>query len=75
MDYPTTIIGVMALGFALFTFTLRVTNPTRLKRLQTLKERLGKIAGSVVHEVFYIALPLGFGGFCLVSSYKGMPLF
>ncbi len=75
MDYPTTIIGLLALGFALFTLTLRLTNPTRLRKLEPLRAQLGKTAGTIVHEVFYIVLPLSFGGFCLFSGYKGVALF
>ncbi len=75
MDIPTTLIGALALGFALFTLALRVTNPAKLKKHERLQAVLGDKGGTIVHGVFYIGLPLAFGGFCLVSAFRGIALF
>ncbi len=75
MDMSTTIIGVLALGFALFTLALRVANPARLKKHERLQAVLGEKGGTVVHALFYIALPMAFGGFCLIAAMRGVALF
>lgn len=72
MDTSSIIIGSLALSFALFTLTMRFISPTRLGKLAPLKEKFGDRHGEVIHSIFYIAIPLLFGIFCMLRASQGL---
>lgn len=75
MDPLTIAIGVLAVGIGLATGVLRMTAPTKLKKLGPMQDRFGATAGSLVHLLFYTVLPLAFGGVALLLGLHGRSLF
>jgi hypothetical protein len=75
MDPVTVAIGLLAIGFGGYTFFLRATNPSKLKKLKPMQDRWGERAGLTVHTVAYSIGPLVFGVVMIFAGFKGASLF
>ena len=75
MNYPTLIIGLLALLFGISTLTIRIKNPGKLKKLTAMKERYGEKAGIAIHTIFYTVIPVVAGSIFITLALKGISLF
>jgi len=57
------LIGVFALGVGLATLVLRFVNPSKLRKLQAMKQYFGDQKGTLIHVTAYTVMPLLFGAF------------
>ena len=57
------IIGALAILFGLFTGVARIVAPNSaiFSKLEPMKERFGKVGGTVIHVLAYTIAPIGFG--------------
>ena len=75
MNYPTLIIGLLALIFGLSTLILRIKNPEKLKKLTAMREKYGEKVGIAIHTIFYTVIPLVAGSIFITLALKGISLF
>lgn len=75
MDPVTVGIGVLAVGFGGYAFFLRVSNPSKLKKLKPMQDKWGEQSGLAIHTVAYSIGPLVFGLAMIVAGLKGISLF
>lgn len=62
------ILGIFALGYGLYTTSMRVANKFQTsEKLTQMKIKFGEKAGNIIHLVFYTVLPLALG---IVMLYK-----
>lgn len=62
------LLGVLALGFGLYTMYVRATSPNKLGKLDAMKKQWGEQAGTIVHVVGYTVLPIIVGLVLIVTS-------
>ena len=74
VNYGTSIIGLLALGFGISTLVLRIRTPERFTKLQTMKEQLGEKAGFLLHFTAYTAIPILVGVIFLLGGFFGVSL-
>ncbi len=75
MDPVTVGMGVVAMGFGGYTFVLRMTNPSRLKKLKPMQDKWGGQTGFVIHTVAYSLVPVGFGVAMVFAGLQGISFF
>lgn len=75
MDPVTVGIGVLAIGFGGYTFFLRTTNPSKLKKLKPMQDKWGAQTGLVIHTMAYSIGPLVFGLIMIFAGLNGISLF
>jgi len=75
MNFLTMGIGALALGYGIFAGVMRKKNPSSFKKLEPMKRIYGEKAGSVIHFIGYVAVPILFGIIALVSGYLGKNIF
>jgi hypothetical protein len=75
MDLVTVGVGVVAIGFGAYTFFLRATNPSKLKKLKPMQDKWGGRTGLIVHALAYSLVPLGVGMAMIFAGVKGISLF
>jgi len=62
------IIGIFALGFGLVTLVVRFVAPSKLGKLEPMKERFGAGVGTAIHVTAYTIAPIVIGGTLLYRS-------
>jgi len=72
MDPVTVGVGVLAIGFGGYTFFLRRTDPSKLKKLKPMQDRWGAQAGLIVHTVAYSLIPVAFGVAMVFAGFSGV---
>lgn len=73
---PTTIlVGVVAIGYGIYTAWARSTRPEQFKKLKPMKEFWGERRGAVIHTIGYTVVPIVFGIAMIASGLKGGSLF
>lgn len=75
MDPVTVGIGGLAIGFGGYTFFLRTSNPSKLKKLQPMQDKWGEQTGLVIHTVAYSLVPVGLGVAMVFAGLSGVSLF
>ena len=75
MNIITILIGAAALVFGTYTTYIRATDPSRLGKLEAMKQQWGERAGVIVHVVAYTVIPIIFGIVMVLAGIKGMSFF
>lgn len=75
MNFITMAVGALALGYGIFSGIMRKINPSSFKKLEPMKRRYGEKAGSVIHFIGYVAVPILFGIVAIISGYHGKNIF
>ena len=74
MDPVTMGLGVFGLGFSSYTTVLRFTNPSKLGKLEPMRQKFGSAAGTAIHVIAYSAAPFVFGVMMLIAGVRGISL-
>lgn len=72
MDPVTIGLGVFGLGFGSYTTFLRFTNPAKLGKLEPMRQKFGKGAGTAIHVAGYSVAPIAFGAAMLFAGVRGI---
>jgi hypothetical protein len=75
LDLITLGIGVLAIGFGLYSAFLRATNPAKLGKLAPMQKAMGNTAGALVHFAAYSLVPIAFGVLTILRGMRGESLF
>jgi hypothetical protein len=75
MDYVTIIIGIICIGYGIFSALMRVKKPELFKKLEPMKKRWGEKNGNMLHFFGYVIVPIIFGTILLISGYFGKNIF
>jgi len=75
MNPTTTIIGAAALLYGFYSLYVRVKNPSRFAKLESMKNFCGERLGSTIHLISYTLLPLVVGAALLLAGLRGVNLF
>jgi translation elongation factor EF-1beta len=54
-------LGVLCIGYGIYTGIVRVKSPEKLGKYDAMKERFGNTAGKIIHTISYTVLPIVFG--------------
>jgi hypothetical protein len=71
MDPVTTLIGIAAILYGLYTVYVRVRNPSKLGKLEAMKKQRGDTAGSIIPLLAYSIMPLALGVVALAIGLSG----
>jgi len=74
VNFGTSIIGLLALGFGISTLVIRIRTPERFAKLQTMKEQLGEKAAYRLHFTAYTVIPIMVGIIFLLGGVFGVSL-
>lgn len=61
MNYITIGIGVVILGYGIFSLVMRIIKPQYFKKLEPMINTYGKVTGNLIHAISYIVVPLSLG--------------
>ena len=75
MDPVTTIIGVLAVCYGLYTAWARVKKPEQFVKLEAMKKQWGDKAGTTVHVIAYTVVPIVLGVVMVVRGLRGGSVF
>ena len=75
MDPITTGIGALALAYGIFSGIMRFVKPGMFKKLEPMKQRFGATAGSLIHFVFYVIVPVVAGVVFIAAGLSGESFF
>ncbi len=75
MNPVTLIIGIVALGYGLFTLWARTTKPESFRKLSAMQKAYGNRAGTIIHIVSYSVVPIVIGVVALVFAFQGKSFF
>lgn len=64
-------MGVLAIGFGLFTAVVREKKPEAFRKLGPMKEKFGEKAGWLTHFVGYTLIPVGLGILWILKGLTG----
>ena len=65
-------IGCVIVGYGLFSGIMRFVKPSMFRKLEPMKARLGPAAGSVIHFIGYVVVPVMVGIYFIVAGISGM---
>jgi len=75
MDPVTLGVGVLLLGFGIYTFYSRAKTPHKLGKLQAMEDKFGNSAGTLTHTIAYSLIPIVAGAALIWSGYKGISIY
>ncbi|MBN1242963.1 MAG: hypothetical protein JXA15_09700 [Spirochaetales bacterium] len=76
MNYTTIAVGVFALVYGIFILALRLRGKeAAFGKLALMKERFGPEAGSRIHFIGYVVLPLVLGAALVLAGLLGANIF
>ena len=74
MDPITVAFGDGAMGFGAYTTYLRFSNPSKLGKLEPMRQKLGQLAGNAIHTSAYSVGPIVFGLVMLLAGLRGVSI-
>jgi hypothetical protein len=75
MNWITIGIGVLALGFGVYSTFVRFTNPQKFRKLEAMKQKFGAKVGVFIHTIAYSAIPAVAGIIFIIQGIRGVSLF
>ncbi len=75
MNFPTVVIGIIALLFGIYTIYMRSSNPDKFAKLKAMQENYGEKRGALIHLVFYSIIPIIFGIIMVFAGVMGISFF
>ena len=75
MNWITIAIGVVALGFGVYSTYVRLKTPEKFGKLAAMRQQFGDIAGTIIHTVAYSVLPIVAGIIFIILGVQGGALF
>ncbi len=74
MDPITVAFGTGAMGFGAYTTYLRFSNPSKLGKLEAMRQKFGQLAGNAIHTTAYSVAPVVFGLVMLLAGLRGVSI-
>jgi hypothetical protein len=74
MDPVTFGLGVLLVGFGIYTTYSRVKAPQKLGKLQAMKDKFGGSVGTLIHTIAYSLIPIIAGGVFIWSGFRGISI-
>lgn len=75
INIPALLIGLLAIGYSIFTFYMRRKNPNLFWKLEPMKKIWGERVGYIIHFIGYTIIPFLFGLVVLIAGLNGRNLF
>jgi hypothetical protein len=75
MDPITTLVGVAAIAYGLYTAWARRARPDQFKKLEPMKKFWGEAGGPIVHIIGYTVVPIVVGLVLVLNGMRGVSLF
>ena len=74
MQYSTLTLGGFILLFSVYTAYTSIKSPEQLIKLKYMKAKLGIKAGTIIHTIAYVIVPLIFGSFIVKAGVAGVTI-
>ena len=74
MNFFTLGLGILALGYGLYTLYARIGNQKEFGKLDAMKKTWGPKTGVVIHFLAYTILPIILGIILIFSGLKGVSI-
>ncbi len=75
MNPITTLLGVAALLYGIYSLYIRFTNPAKFGKLEPMKKFWGEQLGGIIHFVAYTLVPLCAGVVLIIAGLRGVTIF
>jgi len=69
------VIGILCIGYGLFTLIIRIKSPKKFGKLEAMKKKFGEKAGIAIHVTAYTVVPLLLGTALLICGILGISIF
>lgn len=74
MQYSTLTLGTVIVLFGIYTIYMTIKSPNELIKLKYMRAKLGYKAGTAIHTLAYVIVPLVFGGFIINAGIDGITI-
>ena len=74
MQYTTLALGTAIILFGFYTALMTIKSPDDLIRLKYMKAKLGIKAGTIIHTLAYVIVPIVFGYFIIRAGIDGITI-
>ena len=74
MQYTTLALGTAIILFGFYTALMSIKSPDDLIRLKYMKAKLGIKAGTIIHTLAYVIVPIVFGYFIIRAGIDGVTI-
>ena len=74
MQYTTLALGAAIIIFGFYTALTSYRAPQELIKLKYMRAKLGMKAGTAIHTIAYVVVPLLFGFFILQAGFNGVSI-
>jgi len=74
MQYSTLALGTAIILFGFYTALMSIKSPDELIRLKYMKAKLGIKAGTIIHILAYVMVPIVFGFFIVRAGVDGITI-
>lgn len=71
INWLSVIIGIVTIGFGIYTWLLRKRSPNKLVKLEAMKKFYGEKKGQIIHLIAYTVAPVVLGIIMLVKGIFG----
>ncbi len=75
MNTTSFVLGILAVGFGLFTLYVRFAHPSWFGKLEAMKKQWGSATGNAMRIFGYTIVPIVVGIALIVAGIKGISLF
>lgn len=75
MNPVSVAVGAVAICIGLYTSFLRITNPSKLSKLEPMKRMWGDGPGNALHLIAYSVVPLAAGIWFVIRGVRGEAVF
>jgi hypothetical protein len=75
VNIVTCLIGIMGIGYGIYTFIMRKKSPGSFWKLEPMKKFWGEKLGYGIHVVGYTVVPILVGLIVLIKGLMGVSLF
>ncbi len=72
MQYTTLALGAAIVLFGIYTALTSIKSPEQLIKLTYMRAKLGLKAGTIMHTIAYVVVPLVFGFFIIRAGINGV---
>ena len=73
IDWPSIILGVLALAYGMYTFIQRKSNPETFPKLIAMKKSFGDSTGNIIHLIAYGFLPIVLSSLMFMKAFGIQP--
>lgn len=75
MNIVSLVLGVLCIGYGIYTAIARRKTPEKFGKLEAMKKKFGDKTGVIIHIISYTIVPILAGIIFIIAAYFGISIF